>query len=584
MSVLTIVNPFAQKLLTITALLLIVTDALADTSATPTPKPLANGIIELLVGSNDLTGNPALALPYVDGFRLKSTWAAIQPDTTGNPILDSQNYDWSELDSAIALAAANGKFVGISVGAGVFTPNWVYTGSPTVYKYFVDVSDDNQAENATEPFPWDVNYLDKWKTFVAAFGAKYDGNPTVRYVVMAGMQQFVQLFFISNSDASQPFNDGLTTGTTNLHSATANFVAGDVGKEVSGVNIQNGSVITVRISNSDVTLSKTTTAGSGATFWIQERVTGSDDGDDFKVNELAQSHPAGAAGSWPDYSDVDPVTGHLRHASTAAWIFGTEQIIDAYHTAFPSTELILSAAKPFPDTNEYAGDTGDTAKLYGETLRPSLTGEMGTGLLAVPVPPLPTPTPRPQKAPFGQQALHPSSAADIYASPAPVPLPLPPQPLIDLMYNGWQKGVQWLELYEEDITDNDPAAVAALQEMHNRLTEATPTPTPTATPTPSPTPPSHYLLATKASNVTASSFTANWVGVLGANGYRLDVSTSSSFSTYLRGYQDLSVGNVTSYTVTGLTANTIYYYRVRAYNDGGTSANSNVIRVRTKKD
>ena len=573
-------NPLLQKLLVVAAVIFIATNAFADTN----PKPIAKGIIELLVGSNDLTGNPALDLPYIDGFRLKSSWAAIQPDTTGNPAIDSVNYDWSELDGAIAQAAAHGKFVGISVGAGVFVPNWVYVGRPTVYKYFVDVADDNQAENATEPFPWDLNYLDKWKTFIAAFGAKYDGNPTVRYVVMAGMQQFVQLFFISNSDASQSFSDGLTTGTTNLHSATAKFVAGDVGKEVSGVNIQKGSVIKVRISNSDVTLDQTTTAGSGAIFWIQQRVTGSDDGDDFKVNELAKSHPAGEAGSWPGYSDVDPATGDLRHASTAAYIFGSEQIIDAYHTAFPTTELILSAAKPFPDTNEYAGDTGDTVKLYGETLRPLLTGEMGTGLRAVPVPPAPTPTPRPATAPNGQQALHPSEADDIYADPTPTPRPLPPQPLIDLLYNGWQKGVQWMELYEDDIIDGDPGAVAALQDMHTRLTKATPTPTPTPTATPSPTPSRHFLLATKASNVTASSFTANWVGVIGANGYRLDVSTSNSFSTYLRGYQDLDVGNVTSYTVTGLTANTTYYYRLRAYNDGGTSDNSNVIKVRTKRD
>jgi len=70
--------------------------------------------------------------------------------------------------------------------------------------------------------------------------------------------------------------------------------------------------------------------------------------------------------------------------------------------------------------------------------------------------------------------------------------------------------------------------------------------------------------------------------VSGATGYRLDVSTSSSFTNYVPGYQNLNVGDVTSRNVTGLNASAAYHYRVRAYNGGGaTSGNSNVANVTT---
>jgi len=65
-------------------------------------------------------------------------------------------------------------------------------------------------------------------------------------------------------------------------------------------------------------------------------------------------------------------------------------------------------------------------------------------------------------------------------------------------------------------------------------------------------------------------------------GYQLDVATDPVFVNYVFGYENLDVGNVTSRNVTGLAPNTNYYYRVRAYNAGGTSLNSNVIRVKTK--
>jgi phosphodiesterase/alkaline phosphatase D-like protein len=87
--------------------------------------------------------------------------------------------------------------------------------------------------------------------------------------------------------------------------------------------------------------------------------------------------------------------------------------------------------------------------------------------------------------------------------------------------------------------------------------------------------------ANAATGVTSHWFTANWDNTTGATGYRLDVSRSSSFSDFLHGYQDRDVGNATSFGVKGLSANTTYYYRVRAYNTSGFSSNSNVITVMT---
>jgi len=63
----------------------------------------------------------------------------------------------------------------------------------------------------------------------------------------------------------------------------------------------------------------------------------------------------------------------------------------------------------------------------------------------------------------------------------------------------------------------------------------------------------------------ANSFTANWSSVSGATNYYLDVSTNSSFSSFVSGYNNLNVGNVITKSVTGLNANTTYYYRVRVY-------------------
>jgi phosphodiesterase/alkaline phosphatase D-like protein len=87
--------------------------------------------------------------------------------------------------------------------------------------------------------------------------------------------------------------------------------------------------------------------------------------------------------------------------------------------------------------------------------------------------------------------------------------------------------------------------------------------------------------ATAASAITTGGFTANWNAVAGATGYRLDVASDSAFTSIVTGYNDLDVGNTTTYPVTGRSPGTTYYYRVRAVSVEGTSANSNVIKVST---
>ena len=88
--------------------------------------------------------------------------------------------------------------------------------------------------------------------------------------------------------------------------------------------------------------------------------------------------------------------------------------------------------------------------------------------------------------------------------------------------------------------------------------------------------------ATTGTGANCNSFFANWNAVSGATNYTLDVSTSNSFATFVTGYNNLNIGNVTSFQITGLVGNTIYYYRLRAVHSCGSSNFSNTITYGTQ--
>src|SRR5438094_6176262 len=119
----------------------------------------------------------AISNANCDGVRWKVRWSDIEtiPDT----------YTWQYLDDAVALAAANNKKCGISINAGKDCPAWLYAAPYNAQSYVMQ--DTPGAIGRTIPVPGDPVFMARWQKFITDFGARYDSNPAVSYVIIAGI-------------------------------------------------------------------------------------------------------------------------------------------------------------------------------------------------------------------------------------------------------------------------------------------------------------------------------------------------------------------------------------------------------------
>ena len=256
----------------------------ATTLAFPHPaaaKPFPAGIVNLMPIGH-IYDHPWQNV-NVDGMRIRMGWEDIE---TQDGV-----YNWHLIDDCLALAATNGKFIGLSVVAGIKSPPWLMGGdtftdgsttlnvatlsSPTANFVAADVGRVIDCEKfppgttiisrtssvatlsapatATKsgnltfsilarhpgvpfrvltapdegvmPVPWNPVVLAKWRVFVAALGARYDGNPKLRYVPMGGFSQTGESYLATQQADVDHFNaSAVAAGYT----ATVDFSAGMV--------------------------------------------------------------------------------------------------------------------------------------------------------------------------------------------------------------------------------------------------------------------------------------------------------------------------------------------------------------------
>ncbi len=118
--------------------------------------------------------------PLVYGVSWRFHWKTIEPQ--------EGQYHWDLIDQAIHITSNADKKVMLRVVAGRRTPAWVYqAGAQPFHFRNTDLYHaKNHPDTMVMPIPWDAVYLAKWEKLIRALGKRYNSNPHIYSVQMAG--------------------------------------------------------------------------------------------------------------------------------------------------------------------------------------------------------------------------------------------------------------------------------------------------------------------------------------------------------------------------------------------------------------
>jgi len=461
---------------------------------------------------HDWSRDPALTNPYVQGIALRTHWDRVEPHEHASP----DDFYWDYLDQGVALAAAHGKKVSISVTAGVTCPQWLFdAGSPA--------------------------------------------------------------FYVTEEYGYSSITDGITTaGSTTIKSA-GNSAGWDPdvseGLYISGGSIPAGATIVTVNSSSNVTISAPATQSATGVAITTAKIEpmplpwdpifqqkwgafiqafAARYGNNPNLAYVVMGGPGRRQEAYFCFTDYDMDYFNNTLGGLPNWEAGVKWIIDQYGTYFPNTPFMLGMGDPIPTSD---GDASLEAVVgYGMAQHPgNHFGVMSCGLQAN------GPGPNSNGAEF-IPLLCPTSTVgfQFYIRQGEDIDPVTGRFNLDLgLERGFNFGAHFIEVYSSDC--DDPVLAPVLTTWGALLTTTPPIPT-----APS------GLTATATSS---STIDLGWVD--NANNeieQGLERSVGSNSNYVLLDNVD---PNVTAFTDTQLIDGTKYYYRVRAFNTGGFSAYSN---------
>lgn len=112
-----------------------------------------------------------ISRPYVSGISLWISWETVEPK--------QKEYNWEPiLNVAHALAAVH-KDLNIGIGAGPFSPKWIYQDGVVSYTYTMSQTE----KSVVGPVPWDDKYLQLYSTLIKQLGQLAANDPELRAVL-----------------------------------------------------------------------------------------------------------------------------------------------------------------------------------------------------------------------------------------------------------------------------------------------------------------------------------------------------------------------------------------------------------------